>query len=398
MRSNITPNGFAGNDSERINLAVRAAAGTGAPAIIPRLNERAGGMRDCWVLDSAILLPSNTTVVLDNCRLKLSDRCRDNFFRSANCGLGIDPIQPLENIHLQGLGHPVLEGAGRPRATGDSGKQLGVHTFGADAGVEGESQGGDWRNLGILLAAVKGFSIRNLCIADSHCWAISLEHCTHGELRDLAFASRGWKEIDGTRQTILNQDGIDLRQGCQDILIENITGFTGDDLIALTGIPHGGTQAGTLGCTMISGLKPCPGERDAICRVMLRNIRGCCPGGHHIIRLLNNSGVQLHDIVIDGVIDTSTTEDRARATIKVGDVGYGGSAPLGDTSRVVISNVISRSRHDILIAGSLTDSILSNIVRHGGPGEPVTYQSGAENVRNVLTSNMVCATGPAPGA
>ena len=101
-----------------------------------------------------------------------------------------------------------------------------------------ESQTGDWRNIGILLAFVDNFSIENVAIKDSHGWAISLEHCAHGRLRDLDFASSGFKMIDGVRQKILNQDGLDLRLGCHDILIENITGYTGDDLVALTAIPR----------------------------------------------------------------------------------------------------------------------------------------------------------------
>ena len=38
-------------------------------------------------------------------------------------------------------------------------------------------------------------------------------------------------------------------------------------------------------------------------------------------------------------------------------------APLGDTSRIIVQNVISQSTHTILIGGSLSDSILANLVR-----------------------------------
>jgi hypothetical protein len=91
-------------------------------------------------------------------------------------------------------------------------------------------------------------------------------------LRDLAFDSSGFKMIDGKRETILNQDGIDLRLGCHDILIENISGQTDDDLIALTAIPRAGKTAV---------------PADDIRHVIVRNIKGYCRGGHHIVRLLN---------------------------------------------------------------------------------------------------------------
>ena len=93
--SAITPNEFEGSDAERINRAIEAAAAAGGRVVIPRVNFRGAEQREVWLLDSAILLRSNVTLVLDNCRLKLSDRCRDNFMRSANCGIGITEIQPL---------------------------------------------------------------------------------------------------------------------------------------------------------------------------------------------------------------------------------------------------------------------------------------------------------------
>ena len=105
-------------DNEAFDAAIAARGKDGIVMIPPR--ESADG-RDYWLLDRAILLPENTTVILQNCKIKLSDKCRDNFFRSANCGIGIEEIKPLSNIHIRGEGNAVLEGADHPRATGDSG-------------------------------------------------------------------------------------------------------------------------------------------------------------------------------------------------------------------------------------------------------------------------------------
>ncbi len=385
----ITPNEFVGTDIERINQAIEVAADAGCRAVIPRVNLVDGQRRDTWLLDSAILLHSDTTLELDNCHLKLSDRCRDNFMRSANCGLGITDIEPMQNIHIRGIGHVVLEGADRPRASGDSGKTLGTRTYGTDAGVEGESQLGDWRNIGILLAFVEHFSIENITVKDSHCWAISLERCAHGTLRDLDFESSGYKMIDHARQTILNQDGIDLRLGCHDILIDNITGYTGDDLVALTAIPRSDRPAGGLASTMVSAGEDRGDGLDDIRHIIVRNVKGYCAGRHHIIRLLNTSGVKMHDILVDGLIDTSPDDLRCKAAVKIGDNNYGGGvAPLGDTSRIMVSNVTSQSQHTILIGGSLADSILTNLIRYGSPGDAVTVQAGAEYIRDVTITNV----------
>lgn len=386
----VTPNEFEGTDVERINRAIDAAAKTGSRVVIPRVNVSGGQRRDVWLIDSAILLPSHTTLELDDCRIKLSDRCRDNLFRSANCGLGIADIRPLEDIHIRGTGHAVLEGADHPRATGDSGKTLGPRTFGADAGVAGQSQTGDWRNIGILLAFVENFSIQDVAIKDSHGWAISLERCAHGVLRDLDFASSGFKLIDGVRRTILNQDGIDLRLGCHDILIENITGYTGDDLIALTAIPSVDRVAGRTASTEVSGSQNGGRGPDDIRHVILRNVKGYCRGGHHIVRFLNTPGLRMHDILLDGLIDTSPADVRCKAAVKIGDRAYGGGvAPLGDTCRLIVSNVISRSKHTILIGGSLSDSVITNVVRYDVAGEAVTIEAGSKFIRNVTTTNVL---------
>lgn len=395
----VTPNAFQGSDTERINQAIRAAATAKTRVVVPRRNQSADGERDIWLLDSAILLQSNTTLELDNCHIKLSDRCRDNMIRSANCGLGITKIQPMQHIQVYGVGHVVLEGADRPRATGDSAKTLGQRTYGTDAGVEGESQTGDWRNIGILLASVEHFRIENLHIKDSHCWAISLERCAFGRVRDIDFASSGRKTIDGVRQTTLNQDGLDLRQGCHDITIDGITGYTGDDLVALTNINHAAAVAGSETSTMVSAANCREGGLDDIRNIALRNIRGHSVGRHHVVRFLNAGGLRLYNVVLDGLIDTSPPNRPCKATLKIGDSNpkWGGVTPLGDTSRLLLSNISSASQFTILIAGSLVDSCISNVIRHAADGEPITYESGREFVRNVQCSNLLTTLPTAPG-
>jgi hypothetical protein len=383
----ITPNQFEGTDTDRINQAIKAAATTGAQVTIPRLNLRKNEQREVWLLDSAILLPGNVTLLLDDCRLKLSERCRDNFIRSANCGLGLTEIQPLRNIHIRGQGHPILEGADRPRATGDGAKTLGVDTYGTDAGIAGEYQKGNWQNIGILLAYVEDFSIENLVIRDSHAWAISLERCGRGAVRGVEFDANSRKLIDGARRTILNQDGLDLRMGCHDIAIENITGGSADDLIALTAIP-GTRAAGSLESTAVTGNIPRGQNLDDIHHITLRNITHT-RGGAHIVRLLNTSGIKMHDIAIDGVTDRAPAGRSCRAALKIGDnrERWGGVTPLGDTTRLTLRNISSHAQHAILIAGSLTDSTITDILHRGPAPEPVTLESGPSNIRNLTITN-----------
>ena len=111
------------NDNDTIQAAIENRGADGIVVIGPRSCEKEPE-RDYRLLDKAILLPENTTVILQNCTIKLSDKYRNNFFRSANCGMGIDFPERFNNIHIRGEGTCTLLGTDHPRATGDGSKRL----------------------------------------------------------------------------------------------------------------------------------------------------------------------------------------------------------------------------------------------------------------------------------
>ena len=389
------PNTFTGTDSERIQAAVNAAAAHDGHVTIPARVPDAASPRDYWLLDRAILLPGNTTLVLDRCRLKLSDQSRDNFIRSANCGIGISQIEPLRGIHIRGIGQAILEGADRPRATGDAAKTLSTTedvfpmSYGTDAGRPGGKQTSDWRSIGILLAGVTDFSLENITLKDAHSWAISLEHCAFGTVRKLAFSADGGRVIDGAFRRFLNQDGLDLRQGCHDIAIEDISGRCGDDLVALTAIRIPGMHAGGLESHMVSGMES-RGPLDDVFNITIRDVRGYA-GGHQLVRFLNTSGIRMHDITLDGAEDTAPEGCMDRAVVAIGDShpAWGGVTPLGDTAGFTLRNIRGHARHLVEIRGSLCDSTLENLANRNPLTGPVTYTSGRENVRNVTVTGAL---------
>lgn len=381
------PNNYEGSDSERINAAVRDAHKTGGIVRIFKRKPDKKSDRDFWLIDSAILLPSDTTLYLMNCKIKLSDKSRDNWIRSANCIAGNPEVKDLSGIHIIGEGSAVLEGADHPRATGDSGKILGVQTYGTDAGKKNRKQKGDWRNIGILLVKVKDFSIKNISMTNSHSWAVSLEYCEKGTIRDLHFESQERVVIDGKQVKILNRDGLDLRKGCRDITIENITGRTGDDLIALTALGRRVRKSGILNAMEFYGGSPAPGSTDTY-NISIRNVRGYCAGGHHIIRLLNNRGTKLHHIQISNLLDTSPAGVQAKAAIKIGDQAYGGSSPLGDTSDIQITNIHSKAKNAILLGGSLKDSMISNVLVCDPANEGIVLQVNTVKTSGLFLNNI----------
>lgn len=410
------------SDNEIIDNAIRNKTKDGI-VIIPPRNSKDEPTRDWWLLDRAILIPENTTIILQNCKIKLSDRCRDNFFRTANCGMGISYPEKIKNVHIKGEGLCVLEGADHPRATGDAGKMIVCpcpyetkdlcemadwiphedkengnikfwdkhnHTYGTDFGKQNESQYGDWRNIGILFANASDFSIENIKIVESHGWGISLEACSYGELRKIDFDARMWKQIDAMKQNIENQDGVDIRNGCHDIIISDITGHTGDDMIALTAIAKDIVRlGGELKSAHVMHTDWSKRDKN-IHNIIIRNVKGyssLC----YMVRLLP-ANTKIWNVVIDGVVDTSSDSINNFGCIMLGtaDEGYGKNNTDG-MKNITVSNVISNSQESVVIAGYINDSVISNVINRN-PGCPCISIRRENGMINVQTSAL-CSAG-----
>lgn len=396
------------NDSSVIQGAIENRNADGIVVITPRCSETEPE-RDYWLLDRAILLPANTTIILQNCTIKLSDKCRDNFFRSANCGIGIELPERIENIHIRGEGLCTLLGADHPRATGDGSKilanpcpydkeeikRLGKwepeqwhdYSYGTDAGKCGESQYGDWRGIGILLANVERFSIENLRIVDSHGWGISLEACANGIVSHIEFNAHMNKMIDGLRSNMENQDGVDLRNGCHHIVISDITGCTGDDIVALTAFcSNDYLPGGSFRTTHVMHNDWTKRERD-IHDIVIRNVVGyschCC-----MVRLLPVYS-SIYNVVIDGIVDSAPEGQTNGCALLLGELDGAYGKNLPDSMRnIMISNVSSGGMHAINIAGYLTDSVITNVIYRGTLYEGIKY-GRPDCAKNVSISNYI---------
>lgn len=418
----VDVNEFVGScDNEIIEQAIQNRGKDGIVVIPPRVSQ-VEPERDWWLLDRAILLPENTTVILRSCTIKLSDRCRDNFFRSANCGMGIGYPEKIRNIHIRGEGISILHGADHPRATGDGSKILANpcpyltedlcrladwvpedrkksgklvfadthdHSYGTDVGAKGEWPKGDWRGIGILLANVEEFSIENIRIVDAHGWCISLEACTHGSIRRIDFDNRMCKEIDGMLQNMENQDGIDLRPGCHHIIISDITGRTGDDVIALNCATRNEVEPGGAHSTHVMDSDWSRRERD-IHDIIIRNVvaeSSLC----YVIRLLTGRS-KMWNVIIDGVIDTAPADRERFGGIVIGCAKYGVVEP-DSIFNVTLSNVILNSRNGIVLKSYLKDSLISNVInRHPeGTGLVMQLEDSLDNVKvvNLLATEEI---------
>lgn len=238
----------------------------------------------------------------------------------------------------------------------------------------------------MLFANVEYFSIENLQIVDSHGWGISLEECANGSIKNICFNACMSKMIDGLRNNMENQDGIDIRNGCHDIIISDISGKTGDDVIALTAIAEKEYRPGGSLCnTHVMHNDWTKREKD-IWNITIRNVTAysnlCL-----IIRLLPAMS-HIRNVIIDGVVDNTPESISHFGTIDLGgDSGYG-EIFSDSLSGIIVSNVICNAEIGIIAGKGLHDSIISNVINKKRETPAIV---GIDNLRNVKIENIVQA-------
>ena len=334
-----------GTDSDWIDAAIAKVVADGSrTATIPR---KADGSP--WYVTRAILLPDDFTLVIDDCTVQLAPNVQDNIIRNAGA-VDTGRFTPNRNITIRGRGHAVLCGG------------LGNHY---EPNRSGDCNG--WTTIGILFSHVTGFTVENVVLRETQAFGMSFEYCADGRIADI--------RLEDTN-LMFNQDGIDLREGCHDIVIENVSGVCGDDAIALTGL---GPSAKTLAVQnnwkgsgkprrgMSLGREPgimYVRPEDAIHHVTIRNVRAHSAGGHSVIRLLPQDGVEMHHITVSNVVDTTkANEVRAAGTIRIGDFNYWSIrlAQPGDLHDITIEDVEAKGKVGVWIKCPISDSTLRNI-------------------------------------
>ena len=348
MKMFVTPNETIGNsDSESIQNAVNLAKELNInKVVIPRINERS--RKALWTIDKTVRLPSDMTVILDNCFMQMADDVAGGFF--CNDTLFTDEGRSLEhrmkNINIKGVGEAILDG-GRPTEVNEETQlKLGIPVR---------------LNTPIFFMNVEGFSVENIKIHHQRYWGLRFEFCARGTIRDISF-----KVIRDRR----NQDGIDLRNGCHHILIENISGQSGDDLIALSAIdttqPTGFGESGNDYSVIVDG------HDWDIHDITIRNIYGS-PVTHPLVALRNHNGARMYNIHIENLHDTSMLfpahegERERYAMVHIGDNIYYriSRQVMGDTHDITIKDVYYRNtRSAVLVGGTVKNMMVSNL--HGG--------------------------------
>lgn len=326
-----------------------------------------------YEIEQTIRIPSDFLLILEHCHLVMADNTFCNMFTNEHChtALGRTPEGTDRNITLMGIGRVILDGGNYNGLSERTSLKNGNPHISVN-------------NL-LLFANVDGFTVQNLHCRNQRWWALNFLYCCNGRIRDIDIRSdhslideNGTRTFNMLRQSdypqvyIKNSDGIDLRCGCHDIIIENITGFTEDDTIALTAL------WGPMEREMYVLNGACPDIRN----ITIRNVTACAYCA--IIRLLNQGEVKLYNILIDGVTDTSKESpylERTNVGVRVGDGRhmYGSRPSTADeTFNITIRNVYSRAYTVLHLDGGIANLTLDNI--RGFDGYTTLIESTAKIV------------------
>lgn len=368
-------------DAAQIQNAIVEAKKSGTNRVrIPRHNDRTGA--DIWNIDRTIFLPSDIEIVLDNAHLRLADGAFCNLF--ANEAITKEaartPAGEQKNITLRGIGNAILDG--------------GIYN-----GLSEKNSLQDGRphisvNTTLLFFNVSNLRVENLSVINQRWWGMTNIFVHDAVFRNIRFEadlsridSDGVHHPDEVPKTyneiyVKNADGIDLRIGCHDVLIENITGFTEDDTVALTAL--GGFERKLR--LIVEG------QSTDLHDVKIRNVASdsyMCA----VVRLLNDEGNKLYNIDIDGVTHVYSGKHTARPefVVRIGDMNYAKKhSTLGDTHRISVKNVYSHGKFAVGLFKGLVDAELDNIiVADGGSYGFGSHEGGNAVIENVRFGKFV---------
>ena len=302
-----------------------------------------------------IFIPSDFTLILEDCYLRMADGVKVQMFR--NAGYKSNEKNTLldadKNIKIIGKGNTVLDGGNynglsERNSLKDGNPHISVNNM-------------------LLFCNVQNFVIENIKVINQRWWALNFLFCRNGTIRDIEFcADDTWIDTQGKRHHklgggipyICNADGIDLRVGCHDILIENIRGFTEDDTIALTALNG-----------EVEKLYNVEDAEREIYNVSIKNVFSSTINTN--VRLLNQGGTKLYNILIDGVFDTSKNSPHMNTglyNVRIGDTHLYGErhATEDETYNITVKNVFSRSRVAVNLAGKMKNVTFDNICGFDG--------------------------------
>ena len=346
------------NDSQTIQNAVNYAEETGlGEVIIPRFNDRTG--KALWDLPEAVLLPSDMTIILDGCHLRHADDTMDNLFRNRNMWTELGGT-------LEGEQHDIRI-IGRGNALIDGGKHNGI--FEQHLRDNPEKYKSMLYQTPITLANVRRVEVRGIRFFETRYWAVCFHCCSWGHVSELHIENSGLYE---------NQDGVNLRIGCEYFTIENITGWTGDDVVALTAMAWGNSAA-----LKVEGKTW--DTHDITIKNIIASSHGC-----GIIRFLVEGGAREYNLTVDGIKDITQSVSGTALLIGTSDNHFADPPhQMTDFKNVVIRNVTTCSQRAISIGETCRDVLIENVTTYGPNQVAVRFYDNFE-CENLTIRNLTC--------
>jgi hypothetical protein len=343
----IKPENYTGTKSAQIQKAINAA----------RFTSAAVEMTGKYSIDSSLILYSGTTLLLKNATLKLDSLSRTNIIRN-------EAVRKKDSIFARGNKYISIIGEGEATIEG-SNEAWSFYQNNTDPNNM-------WRVTGLYFANVSDFKVENITFRNTNGWAACFEQSRYGLINDITFRQ------DSAHP---NQDGINLRYGSHNITVQNVKGFTWDDMIALTNIKYDSTKFQILGTTIY---EPYRTNLD-IENIIIRNVHRDTTGSfNHVLPaypdfykagmlLLCEDGMKIHDVTIDGVTGPQQ--------IQVGftEINYStnSQATVNDMYNISVSNAYSNIRIARPIKQSSFVNVLSTM-RNGSAN--VSFLNGSKSV------------------
>ena len=163
---------FQKHGSEHIISLIRASTENGS---------RTATVSGAWEIDTAIRLPSDFTLILQDCHLRMADGCFSNMFVNEHHGtkLGRTHNGTDHNIAVIGKGRAILDGGEYNGLSESTQMRDGMPPI--------------WKNNLLLFTNVDGFRIENLSCRNQRWWALNFLYCAHGYIGNIDFcASDVW--------------------------------------------------------------------------------------------------------------------------------------------------------------------------------------------------------------
>ncbi len=330
----VTPNDpkfFADGDAATIQNAIDYARAEGIRCVvIPCWNVRMQQAR--WDIEATIRIPSYINIVLLHSHLRHTDFMYGNIFANSRAYDFEDRNWSTEehDMAISGVGDAVLDG-GKHNGL----KEKTCFLFGLP----------DKRyNATVRFDNVRNMVLENFQIRNSRWYGTYFIHCDTVRVSGLDF--------DNTEQEC-NRDGVDVRQGNHNFLIENITGTTGDDTVALNNLGNDGNDG-----------RYVKGKDYDTLNMVIRNVKSDA-GRWFTVRLLTQDRHLEQHFTLDTIMDVSLPEDKDRvdAVVVIGSHEYHYKIPaeLGDLAHLTIRDVYSRANYGVALGGCNDDIDISNV-------------------------------------